>query len=594
MSGDGKPGEVATREWPSGLALRCLDTARALVGRATNTSILWSLALGFVWLAGLEPKARALDELKARKRAFANQQARQSYKRSSSAMLRRVPDQVDEPTVSQDPPLAPKSDAQSSSSEASSKETADNVSMPKGDAGLDSTARTKREQLGASQDSIARLKELANVSFQLPGVNGAIETVYAPLLWSIMLLGLIAYLYRARLEVLRLVVSALRSAGTAPEEARSSLLGDAPLWLAPVPSTSGDQPSRVDVERAIGWSMSHEQSTFLALAALSTTWLLQMRVVWLGFVVAESLGSDTFDTVLVPSLLVVVAVMTVGATIMWIRAELPGATTFGTDVVHVTRRRMMAKAALGAAAVVVFPAYRWVRASGRLSWWMPFGRSEPRFRTVSRDAPVQMSAGAWVRNTRSRVVHYVVRKPVASGPAEQQGFVSRCGGQVEGTSAILGVSFLSEKNLIASKAPALTSDADGRPNLATVSRSFESAALDVLQSNTRNGRVAADKLDEVFGLLLRGIEYDALRAGRAGRAPSYRLYDLAAALAVRYGHRGVIPSLEDAIRSGRYARPGHNSALASRLNKWKTSAAWKAKWIAPDQKWGCLVLPVAS
>lgn len=120
--------------------------------------------------------------------------------------------------------------------------------------------------------------------------------------------------------------------------------------------------------------------------------------------------------------------------------------------------------------------------------------------------------------------------------------------------------------------------------LNSASWSFEHAALDLLAKGILNN----DKVLHACTFLLNGIRHDLLlkrRFGHKRSAPSYRLYDLAAGLAVRFGLPQVLYELEAHIKDAKY-----ELIFKSRMEKWNDlSSNWSRRWRSHRRpmKWHC-------
>jgi hypothetical protein len=114
-----------------------------------------------------------------------------------------------------------------------------------------------------------------------------------------------------------------------------------------------------------------------------------------------------------------------------------------------------------------------------------------------------------------------------------------------------------------------------RVALATASWAFEHAALLILSKHAA-GRKNVKRACE---LLLNGIHHDVQYKKRHANArkrsaPSYRLYDLAAGLAVRYNQPQVLEELKHRIK-----QDGYVLLFESRIKKWDdVNSAWYRRW----------------
>ncbi|GGX87095.1 hypothetical protein GJV26_29055 [Massilia dura] len=114
-----------------------------------------------------------------------------------------------------------------------------------------------------------------------------------------------------------------------------------------------------------------------------------------------------------------------------------------------------------------------------------------------------------------------------------------------------------------------------RAALSTASWAFEQAALRLLaKDGNRQARVLP-----ACELLLNGIRHDIAFKHRHSKlrkrsSPSFRLYDLAAGLAVRYDHPQVLQEL-----TLRIEQAGHALLFRSRIRKWEDrGSSWHRRW----------------
>lgn len=147
----------------------------------------------------------------------------------------------------------------------------------------------------------------------------------------------------------------------------------------------------------------------------------------------------------------------------------------------------------------------------------------------------------------------------------------------------LGISSKNDLYAWTSAVPSTPSLEDDRQSLrgfrlchATASWACENAALDLLE---RHGAGPAN-IAAAIQLLLLGIRHDAVFRSRSGSlrkqaSADYRLYDLAAGLAVRYRQPHVIEELVRRIRQS-----GHELSFLSRTRKWADfRSRWHRRWM---------------
>lgn len=205
----------------------------------------------------------------------------------------------------------------------------------------------QRENLRKELQELRAKKK--GVSFDILTQKFEVLPLYAPIIWTLFLIGLIAYFLRARSSLLQLCIKTIGVLGTKSPSSSSNLkdiFSEAPWWLAPLPHSGrgvlsvekvDDPPAAVgtgpvnqspshrtspkpilstQLLEAVGW-----QHGGLAAGLMSTSFLFvlvfgQMRVIWLGLEMSRQLGSNHQRTLVLLSLLSV-ALLTIFAVRRW-------------------------------------------------------------------------------------------------------------------------------------------------------------------------------------------------------------------------------------------------------------------------------------
>jgi len=167
---------------------------------------------------------------------------------------------------------------------------------------------SKAEQYQESQ--LAFLKQYQELREQRKGVNFEIlnqkfevPPLYAALIWSVFLSGLILYVARARSILLSLSGDVL-SHSPNQVTAERHLRAEAPWWLAPLPrlqfpttrESHEAEGSQVKTDssqlyRLLNWENGNRIATLLVMLSLLCLTLVQIRVVWLELEISRLIGT---------------------------------------------------------------------------------------------------------------------------------------------------------------------------------------------------------------------------------------------------------------------------------------------------------------
>src|SRR5262249_23350948 len=208
-----------------------LDRFRETAKGATKTALLWSAALAIVWLTGLErvhhdvtETFNAIQRNNWTKQKYVESQVNKDFK-----SIRDLEFRINEESVKEEEEYLQKhknrlaqalkkgdnkkADTERQIIEQLSKYTEEQKRKVEGyKKTLDEKKRRIEEQTkvieGQRKDLHKGLQELRakkkGVSFDILGQKFEVSPLYAPILWSLFLIGLIGYLFRARLVLLDL------------------------------------------------------------------------------------------------------------------------------------------------------------------------------------------------------------------------------------------------------------------------------------------------------------------------------------------------------------------------------------------------------
>ncbi len=169
------------------------------------------------------------------------------------------------------------------------------------------------------------------VSFDILNQKFEVPPLYAPLIWSLFLIGLILYMARSRFLLLVLCTKALLILSHGTNTASITSIGEAPWWLAPLPdlptpATEGraaEEPAAAPVLaqqlcRLVGWQRVNRVATILLVAGLFLLILFQVRVAWLEIAMSRQLGSMR-ERAVVPLIVTAILFLTFVSLWLWFR-----------------------------------------------------------------------------------------------------------------------------------------------------------------------------------------------------------------------------------------------------------------------------------
>lgn len=337
-------------------ARKAFEAARATVAGARKIAALWAAALGIVWLSGLEgilhgtfKQERSFREINSNRQeaerkieaAYAGLVAEQAevdrltkLKRKEDSLQAGSTESIEykiqeartklneaEKARAESGKQAGALDEQDDEAQKSIQKWGDKLHSLEADREKVKTLEARKNQLAdlnekskawetdvrhayqlAKTDSLALSRE---VNFELLGVKLKTPLLVAPVLWSVLLLGLLGYLILARARVVALCRQGLQSLAKLPSSsaAISDMTETLPPWvardLAPAFSLADKQLTdgkSVDdqpwVSQIFGSKQARRTSVVLSyLIPLTALWL-QLRVAWIGIELTRHLGSN--------------------------------------------------------------------------------------------------------------------------------------------------------------------------------------------------------------------------------------------------------------------------------------------------------------
>jgi hypothetical protein len=241
------------------LAEQTLLRAISLGSAASKTALLWFIALALIWWTSLEPQMRNLTELTERKQKLARIDANiHSRKIFGEIYAGQLTSQIQ----SED---------------------------------LKSVDDLRVEKTNASENVRQSRDATATVSFKLPGLDPIpVPSSYAPLIWSILMLGLLIYVSKCRARMLILCGRALRIYRElrVPDANLEGIAAGAPWWIAPLPRREGSVTRPEDLLKAFGWPLGANRMAIWNGLAFVLLLSLHARVAWITFRTEELVGTD--------------------------------------------------------------------------------------------------------------------------------------------------------------------------------------------------------------------------------------------------------------------------------------------------------------
>ncbi|MBC8548808.1 MAG: hypothetical protein H8D23_04080 [Candidatus Brocadiales bacterium] len=404
-------------------------------------------------------------------------------------------------------------------------------------------------------EKIKRTNEALKTSFSIPGVDDIpVKSLYAPIIWSLLMLGYIFYMSHARSTILNLCGRALRilrSELKIPKESTADIAGGAPWWLAPIPRQHGSEVSVEDMRDALGWGPSYRIATLCVVFALILFGYLQLIVIKVGIEIYHEISSES--KIYLSTFTFIILGSTIFFVLRWFRlASIPDNYADEKGSHRLARRQIL-----------------WLISTVVVSGVMPNSKviynstfklfqstqekklaRNPRFRRKKKasDYVSQLKTGFY-ENPSTQIVHYVSdEKKIADTNRINELHLK---------------TFSLDKLLSRGQHP--------RVHLASSSYSFERAAILHLKNKD---------YDNACKMLIHGINHDILFKLKTWQPTSFRLFDLLAKISIRFKQNQHFDTLILKARDHRL-----NGVLDARINKWtNTLSFWRKRLDDPSRE----------
>ncbi len=394
-----------------------------------------------------------------------------------------------------------------------------------------------------SAEYASKKKQTEFITFILPGLEFEVHSVYAPTVWNWTMVLFILFYIKTRHKILVYLARAIRFKKDNNLDISNSLYLMPPWWLAPLPQREYNNVSEQDLKKCLSWGPDQQYADKYVFTFLGTLVLLQTHVTYLAWVVSDILIRGGVAFVLMPSLSFLSLVVTITLIWVWFKAQtVPSYSPLENKTDRLSRREMLRVFIFALIAVAIAPVRELTRSLNRLK--------SPRYRKRNSLQPIQidLEPGFWGNkqtNGKGEIVHIVSRGKTT---------------YIQGDSTP-NTKHFKEINIdliVKNEYLILFNGSKGLVQL-------EAVALEQLNGKSKNSKLA-------IGLLIAGIRYDNHKHPTSTGRPSYRIYDLAAGLALRYDS-------EELPRIIELANMQHDKKLRKRIEKWsKKDSEWARKW----------------
>lgn len=403
------------------------------------------------------------------------------------------------------------------------------------------------------------LKEQAkNVKFKLPGVEFEVASVFAPTVWNWAMFLFLLYLVQSRKRVLIYIARAIRFRKAHCEDSSSQLHIMPPWWLAPLPNKTTNHVYDEEVKSFLSWGPTQGGFRVRVIIFCACIMLMQSHVAWLAWTASDIFIRGGWNIAVMPSLSFLSVIFSGYLVMVWFRDTAIPAYDFSEKVPkQVTRRDLIKFGILSVLALTVAPTMEMFRKFNRPKF--------PRFlvRKTRKPITVNLKPG-FFRNKRKggngKVVHIVSN---------------------ESDMYIFGDDKPKIENFIPIKPDDLvTTDGIIQFNGSKGISQLEKFVLQGINGGQLDYKLAID-------LLIVGMKYDnASRPTSTGR-PSYRIYDLAAGLAVRHEQPSKLKEITQITDSS------SDNRLRRKRLKWdKEKSEWREKWSSNNKELTWAGLPM--
>ena len=459
-------------------------------------------------------------------------------------------------------------------------------------------------------------------------------TLYAPIIWNLLLVGLMFYLALSRRIAITLCCRAIRhlKEDESLDVSKNSLVDETPWWLAPLPYITNRSVEASQLRDALGWQFTIWKANLLVIIGLVCLFIMQLRVTYLGLWVVGKLNEHNVDgyqgrgVALFPIWIVSTFVFSIMVAWWWFRlTRLPDHFSdepdpnalrwwesfasvvvvplfFGFGILVIVSPDYKAYAELNRtlsssvlsisgsllAGIIVFSLYQSFRVIPGIRKEATVEGSLRLTRRQFLQRGLAYCVGASLIILLSWKVFRSLLSLLRSGLNANSFYRNKRTGIVHyvlHNGLIPGIERVSVHNFSAISSEWIESPKDGQNlrelltkeedthlHLSRASYSFEQAA--VMQLKKRNHRMACD-------LLVQGIQHDLSFKKHTGQPLSIRLFDLLAGVALRFDEPQVFDDMiGKAQKFSRESNQIQKAVLQARLKKWQdVNSTWRKRWL---------------
>lgn len=424
--------------------------------------------------------------------------------------------------------------------------------------------RAVREAASTEFEAARTALEKRTIIFELFGNKIDFSAKHAPGLLNSVIFVVLLFMFLRRREMLRLTAQMIRLKRTAPssteehETAITDIIGTIPFWVAPLPRNSTCAVKSKHIRLALAWDLIETRNTVLTITALGGIGILQLLICTYSVRINVLWESTFFWAPLVSFIILGVTFIVI---VLWLSLDIiDDSHLFEVSKAAMRRREFILSACSFVIAVSMLPIYRRFRFVDVDEQSVIAG--VPRFipqevkarRKANRITHVSRKPGFY-KNKRSDIVHHVSAQGI-----------------------ILDAHQLNPAHLVTSSSAEIDNQAFlPRLQLATACRTLEAEALKQIRQKKHNSACE---------LLHIAIGYDRRHRQWSLHRPAYRIYDLLAALSVRYE-----PDVDLALLS--IVKDDGDDALQKRRKKWdEPNSKWRKRWKNGEKqiKWAGLLM----
>lgn len=545
-------------------AERYLARIRTIGEQSTRNAIILIALLGVVWLSGLEPILSHIQMQQWQQQYYKKQQLDFSTQITSSQK------QVDKASNLQ------KTLINSIASTDSNLEEKPKI--------LQDILQEKEDNAKENINKPNKTYEDIKVKSSLPFLGELILPInLAPLIWSLLVSGLIVYLALTRAAMLSLYAKAAevyKSESINPEtkEMLTETIGSLPWWIAPFPYLLDNKlPEICEIRDAQSLKLNNPIGILRVIIAFLVLLVIQYRVLNIGWISGNDhseyppdllLGNlplqEPFQDWFIPAI-VLSLIMILFGLYRWIS---PWREPHNN--IDKSKRQVLYFIGLsGLTAFVAIGANHLLKTFEDKNLFQTFSffnsKNNPLFVKKTKAKPYiakNLKEQEFYFNPNSNIIHYVLDNKTIPGISTTKNTPKEDTWTNESDNRWKKES---QKQEDLSLKKLTQKRQTPRVHLSCASLSFERAALVELENK---------EYQKACKLLLDGINHDLLfKVVSLGKKPSFRLYDLLAGIAVRYQQNKHFDDIKSLIKN--------NAELEfkSRIKNWEdTNSTWYKKW----------------